>query len=407
MDWVEGIVSCVCWGKPKLESKDVELISAIYDTSLDPDVWPEVLLRLAHRLGAAGCFIFEEMLTSDGSQIASRLFSENYDRGIVRDYLVKFNEQEISDQARFAELSAQQNSVELISDIHLRPKVSDLLEQPNTKFMMQAGLKHRAGALLNKDLFYVDRFALQFSADHGPITEKERKEANLFLPHVAKVIGLARPLEERFQTSNVLSSMLDTADQGIAILGPRGAIQFQNSTFKRIVEEHDFFEVDASGYLRCLKENQQSSYHNLIASEHAHGQFGARARREALVHDLAEEGTALFIEICPVSNGTHTGKLDAGSRLLTVIDTSRQIFFDLDRIQAFFLLSKAETEILGLIANGLSNNEVADQRNRSPDTIKSQITALMRKTNSRNRTELVHMVRNLSSPIRYEVPAGR
>ena len=43
-------------------SKDVELIASIYNTSLDPESWPEVLLRLAHRLGAAGSFIFEEMI---------------------------------------------------------------------------------------------------------------------------------------------------------------------------------------------------------------------------------------------------------------------------------------------------------------------------------------------------------
>lgn len=386
-------------------SKDVELIASIYNTSLDPDSWPEVLLKLAHRLGAAGSFIFEEMIAPDGSQIATRLFSENYDKSVVHDYLVNFNKEEIADQARFAELSAEHNAIELVSDIHLRSQLKDLLAQPNTQFMMKMGLKHRAGALLNKDLFHVDRFSLQFSHDHGPITEEERVAGSIFLPHVAKVIGLARPLEERCQLNDVFTKMLENADQGIAILGPRGAIQYQNTEFKRIVEEHNFFAIDPTGKLQCLKDDLKKTYHQLIGKDDAHGQFGARSRREALVHNLPENDAALFIEICPITDGKYIGKLDNGSRLVTVIDTSRRVYFDLDRVQQFFALSKTETHILGLIAQGNSNNDIADHRNRSPDTIKTQISTLMRKTNSRNRTDLVHMVRNLSSAIRYEVTA--
>ncbi len=121
-----------------------------------------------------------------------------------------------------------------------------------------------------------------------------------------------------------------------------------------------------------------------------------------LLLGLGGDGAAIFAEICPVDESRLTGRLGAGCRLLTLIDSSRPVRFDLSRISKFYQLSPSEADILGLIAEGHGNQEIAERRDRSPDTIKTQIKGLMRKTNSENRMDLVHMVRNLSSPVRYQ-----
>ena len=114
-----------------MDADDIDLISRIYDAALDPSVWPELMLRLAHKLGAKGSFVFELRLDQTSPQVTARTYSSNYVPDVVSWYLKKFNEQEIVDQSRFAELSQQGNSVDLISDIYLRDRLSDLLAQPN------------------------------------------------------------------------------------------------------------------------------------------------------------------------------------------------------------------------------------------------------------------------------------
>jgi DNA-binding CsgD family transcriptional regulator/PAS domain-containing protein len=387
-----------------MDADDIDLISKIYDTALDPSQWPDLMLRIAHKLGAAGAFIFELRLDNEVPQITSRIFSSNYKPEIVSYYLKQFNDQEISDQGRFAELSLQGNEVDLISDIALRPKLSDLYAQANTRFMMTHGLKHRAGALLNKDLVNVDRFALQFDIDHGPIKPEEIKKAALFMPHIAKVIGLSRPLEEQLFAKGIFEEILRNIKQGVAILSPRGSVLYANSEFERILETHVVFRKSPAGILQLAGSTDTRNlqrYNDLIATEAAHGQFGARARREALVVDLPKPGTALFIEICPVEASTRTGQLGAGCRLLSVIDTSRNVNFDGKRLQSFYQLSTIETEILELVAQGYTNAEISEMRNRSQDTIKTQMRSLMQKTNSHSRTDLVHMIHSLSSTISY------
>ncbi len=388
-----------------MDADDIDLIARIYDTALDPSIWPELMLRIAHKLGAAGAFIFELRLDEQNPQIASRVYSSNYSPEIVSWYLKTFNAQEISDQGRFAELSQEDNEIDLISDIELRPKLSELLAQPNVAFMMTRGLKHRAGALLNKDLVNVDRFALQYAIDHGPITAAEIKKANQFLPHIAKVIGMSRPLEEQLIAKGIFEEVLRNIGQGVAILGPRGTVLYANNEFERYLSEHKVFRKTAGGVLQLIdtKTNtpQVSHYHDLVAGEDAHGTFGARARREAVVIELEKPGTALFVEICPVEASIRSGKLGAGCRLITVIDTSRHIKFDSSRLKSFYQLSASETEILELVAKGYTNTEIGEFRNRSQDTVKSQMKTLMRKTNSQSRTDLVHMIHNLSSAISY------
>ncbi len=294
----------------------------------------------------------------------------------------------------------------MISDIHLGSNVSALLAQPNTAFMMKHGLKHRAGALLNKDLVNVDRFALQYSLDHGPILDSERRKAALFLPHIAKVIGLSRPLKQQLLASGIFEDLLQNASQGIAVLSPRGTVVYANAEFERVVFEHPVFRKAANGALQLADNAAQNGlakrYRDLVSDDGGHGRFGARARKEALVIELAKPGTALFIEICPVEESARTGKLGAGCRLLTIIDTSRPVRHDTSRLKTFYQLSPTECEILELVALGHTNIEISDIRSRSLDTVKTQMKTLLRKTNSATRTDLVHMIHNLSSTIGYQ-----
>jgi DNA-binding CsgD family transcriptional regulator/PAS domain-containing protein len=388
----------------RMEADDIDLIARIYDTALDPNGWPDLMLRLAHKCGAVGSFIFELRLDEQRPQITSRLYSSNYQPDLVRWYLKTFNAEEISDQGRFAELSQKGNAVDLISDIALRPKLSDLLAQPNSTFLTTVGLKHRAGALLNKDLVNVDRFALQFGLDHGPITGEETKKASIFLPHIAKVVGLSRPLEEQLIAKGIFEEVLRNIGQGVAILSPRGTVLYSNSEFDRCLAEHKVFRKTPSGVLQLVDTlDQAKHYHDLVTGDGAHGTFGARARREAVVVNLERAGTALFIEICPVEASVRTGTLGAGCRLVTVIDTSRNVNFDSERLKSFYHLSASEADILELVAKGHTNVEISEIRNRSQDTIKTQLKALMRKTNSHSRTDLVHMIHNLSSAIQYNM----
>jgi DNA-binding CsgD family transcriptional regulator len=192
----------------------------------------------------------------------------------------------------------------------------------------------------------------------------------------------------------------------VAVISPRGTVLYANTEFERCMSEYKIFRKSANGVLQIAEERvngtQAKHFHDLVAKRDQHGLFGARARQEGIVVNLAKPGTALFIEVCPIEVSERTGNLGQGCRLVTIIDTSRAVSFDTARLQSYYHLTISETEILELVARGWTNAEISEMRNRSLDTVKSQMKNLMRKTNSQNRTDLVHMIHNLSSVIRYQ-----
>ena len=62
-----------------------DLVLGIYDAVLDPALWPDILDRLAHEVGALGIIIFD--MTDDAEALSVRTFSSRYERGAIERYL--------------------------------------------------------------------------------------------------------------------------------------------------------------------------------------------------------------------------------------------------------------------------------------------------------------------------------
>ncbi len=57
-------------------------------------------------------------------------------------------------------------------------------------------------------------------------------------------------------------------------------------------------------------------------------------------------------------------------------------------------LTRRENTIIGLVSSGAKNQEIADQLHISPNTVKTHLYSIFRKTSSRNRIELISWTHN-------------
>ncbi len=182
---------------------------------------------------------------------------------------------------------------------------------------------------------------------------------------------------------DLFTSILRNIDEAVAVLNSCGAVVFQNLEFERILAEHDFLEVSHDGRIQYSPD--------VLAFD---------AKKETVLHRHIQNGTAFLIELCPVPHRNS----QTCYRLLTVKDIGKPMRFNETRIKTIFNLTKAETEVLRLVLEGKSNAEIAKERHRSIDTVKSQIAALIRKTGTCNRITLIHAVRNMESTISLDSP---
>jgi DNA-binding NarL/FixJ family response regulator len=66
---------------------------------------------------------------------------------------------------------------------------------------------------------------------------------------------------------------------------------------------------------------------------------------------------------------------------------ARVLVHDTRTVKPAFMLTERETEVLRLIVQGLSNNEIAARLHLSPFTVKNHVSSLLTKLDASSRTE--------------------
>lgn len=266
--------------------------------------------------------------------------SRGADAGAMARYLAAHSVAEGRDQARFAQRSA--GRVVIRCD-DLATSRAALGGQPHITALLQMGVTHRAGAGLGGGAVLVLHF------HRAPMAEARRRQVQRLLPHLAMARGFAAVQAQ----NQALGAVLDRLNYGVAIVRVQGDVVLCNRVFLALAARH-----------------------GLLMRQRLAVRLGAGS--------VAVTG-GLFLEVSPL----------AGDYLVSLWDSAPVI--DAQRMREVFGVTKAEGLVMDLVVKGHTNAEIAVLRDRSLETINSQLKALMQKSGSRNRTDLVRMAVSLSS----------
>jgi DNA-binding CsgD family transcriptional regulator len=323
--------------------------------------------------------------------------SDFYDPALVNEYLRLHQRQELSDQDRFADFSQKTDGIELIPDRVLADSEEEFLSRPNVQMMRKLHIFHRSGALLNKDNIYRDRFAMQFSQAHGPLNAEDSRKLALILPHIPKALNVSRPTEQLFEKFRSILNYLDLLKVGVCILSDTGMVILNNREFQRQIEDYPVYRVGPTGKLLFNEPGTERAVRRLLANLSNHGHFGARPRKEAVTAILDGDDYRLCIEVSPLNAMAEFGTKPLAGHILYSLDTSLPASLNTGLMANLFGLTEAETMVLSLMAEGLTNREIAERRAKSVETINSQAKSILSKTMSANRTQLIRLATNLSA----------
>lgn len=381
-----------------------DLVLAIYDTTIDPTGWPDVLDRVARYIGARGAFIFELKGVGKERRIHAPFFSRVYDAELVHAYLTTHNEQELVDQDTFARHSRPTDQIQLVSDDVLAKSQDEFLSRPNVQQMLQYGIRYRAGALLNKDQVYQDRFALQFSQSAGPLSKEHFERAALLMPHIAKALNISRPTKQLADQFRSVADCIDLLVIGVCILDANGCIVHCNQEFRRQLDSYPVFRKDSAGRLVMNGSGQGSALTELRGALSNHGRFGARPRKEAIVSLVDDKPHTLCIEVAPLTSANEFGEPSLNGHIVYSMDTGSFYEINGEMLASMFSLTQAEASVLEMVAEGLTNMQISERRAKSVETVNSQVKSLLVKTRSANRTQLIRLATNISSSFILERP---
>ncbi len=370
-----------------------DLIRDIYDTILHPRRWPDILERVAARIGAEGAFVLDIEPDGAGRRIVARHFTGNYDPALVSEYMDHHQAKELSDQDVLTRVVGADDEIVLVPDAILRQPDRPLNEAWR---LIDSRLGWRAGALLNKDRNDQDRFALQFAEGSVPFGPGHFRRAAQLLPHLAKAFDLGRSIEAARAASHVVAATFERLAIGVAVLDGRGRVTFCNAEFRRQMEETGLLRVNAQGAMELGVRTQSAELRRLLAGLAAHGRHGARPRKEAVIATRAGQ-TRLMVEATPLASAPDLDHADRDGHLLYTIDISRGFKVDEPRLQRLFKLTQAESSVLALLAEGLSNAEIAERRETSVMTTRAQLKSVFSKLEASNRVQAVRIAASVSN----------
>jgi len=382
-----------------IDSRLNELIVQIYDTTLHPGQWPEVLTRFADTIDARGAIVSEIEGIGDSRQIVTPYVCTRYDPAQIQKYLKSYIHYEFLDQERYEALSRARDGIDLIDQHTLAGNdLQAFLNRPNVKRMQANGIRQRAGGLLDKDNTHRSRFSIHFGDDSQGLTDEIRAMLQVLLPHIAKAIAIGRAMRQSREVNKMMLEAMERLHMGICILDRHGRVEVANNEFLRQVEAYRAYSIDGNRRLSFDDSINHKRLTDLMADVAKNGRHGARPRKEAVIIDGAEEVAgatdigALCIEVAPIHRVEDFGTKAFDGAVIYSLDTTQPMPFDPAMMQDRFNLSRTETALLELLAKGMSNSEIADYRSRSVDTINVQVRTLLSKTGARNRTHLVRLM---------------
>jgi DNA-binding CsgD family transcriptional regulator len=374
-----------------------DLILAIYDTTINPGAWPEVLDRASRYIGATGAMIFELEGPGDRRRILAPHVSKIYDAELVASYIKTYHDEELTDQDIFTSLSKPTDQIHFVTDDALTNSEAELLARANVRAMVENGIRYRMAALLNKDLVDRDRFALQFTPRAGPISKEHVEKALLIAPHIAKARNISRPTKQLADNFRSVADCIDMLIIGVCILDRQGRIVHLNQEFQRQIDNYPVFRKDRSGRLIMRSAKPAEALDELRGSLANHGRFGARPRKEAINTIIDDKPNTLCVEVAPLTTADEFGEPKLNGHIVYSMDAGNFYEIDSEILASIFSLTQAEASILELLAEGLTNAQISERRAKSVETVNSQVKSILEKTQSANRTQLIRLATNISS----------
>lgn len=377
------------------EKKYFQILSSLYETAVDSNKWPEVLDQLAPIVGAKTSAL---LLVSANN---------NYD------YAVSVSCSAISDEAKKIYVQDYSSYEEehfkrtvatpagtIINEREFFKDKSVFDNRPDVVFLKERlGVHERFAVKLNNEPSWVECITFQYETGRENIRAAELANFQYFYPHLSKVTQISRTFSLLKAKYMAVLSVLDRVNMAYAIALANGEIICLNESAKKTFAKKDGLNLTPDMKLRTSDSAIDAVIEQTVSSV-ANTVLGVQASAGRLITIPRRSTVEPFLmEISPLKDSSRELDDFIAGALITIIDTEEQAEISTNGLQALYQLTDAETAVADLMVKGYSNKSIANERDVSPETIKTQVEAILGKTKSVNRSALIRQVLTINLPV--------
>ncbi len=228
---------------------------------------------------------------------------------------------------------------------------------------------------------------------YGSFRADELRFAKRLLPHVRNVYRLQQQLSWAESVAAGFRAALDHLDFGVCLLDKYGAAVFSNPAAQRLCAEQSGI-TQVGGRLRVVWHPDQDALKQAI--DRACAGLIAASPQPLPLHD--KYGTAaamlLLLPVPPMTTMTWSEPRTAVVAFIKPLKSQPKAAAD--TLRTLFGLTAAETQLAVLLSEGLTLRGASERMGKSINTVRSQLRALLAKTNARRQAELLQLIANLT-----------
>ena len=265
-------------------------------------------------------------------------------------------------------------------------------------FKDEMGFTRKVGCKLNDNLCWTDNIAFQFPSQQNTVSQESLQRIRFLLPHAAKSIELWRTFSLLKSQYKAVLAALDHVKVGLCVAEPGGSIIVANDEANRIFDLGGAISLGHDKHIHCRSEEMERSIRHAIQRSCATSS-GEDTIAESFHVAGSKEKKQVSIEVAPLRDGGVEIESRFSGALVTLIDLSSELEINSEKIAKAYKLTASEQAVCGLLIRGISVNDIADTRNVTPETVKTQLKAVYRKTHCKSRVELTRLAIKADPPV--------
>lgn len=378
-----------------------ELIDEIYRGATEPDCWNRILPKVADWVNARAGLLFTPMQSPEKG---GYYFSHGIPESVMHLWSTRWLGQDVlantvQQRGLFVEGMVLRGEDVLPQEEIRRSPIWRELNHPNQidNFLVSAVFDPSSPNVMATALSFYR------SDNEGPFTLIERDRLAIVLPHISRAFGVMMKLREADIRATANLAALDRIGTGVLLFNVHGAITFANRAARRILTDEDGLRlrqrIDEPALSDILADDKQvqealsQGIQRAISPDILHTEHFSRAL--AVPRPSGRQDYTLCFSTLGTVNEFGNGTA-APCAIAFLNDSAEPIRVDPETLKRTYGLTPAEIRITEVLTEGLSDKEIAEKLDLSPNTVKTQMRSIYAKTNTVSRNKLMRLLVSLS-----------
>ena len=226
---------------------------------------------------------------------------------------------------------------------------------------------------------------------HPRIGPPEMELLDALVPHLARAYEIHSKLRAAQQESDALRRAVDRLPTGVLVLDEAGRVTMANRSAEDVLDAGDGLEL-RRGSPSITDERRNRALQEAIQASLRDDPRTEAGRTRVMIVPRPSGRRAYSVLVSPLLPPEATGSADEARAIIFVADPEIGQIGTTEVLESLYQLTHAEADLVRLIAEGHSLEQVADTRGVTMNTVRSQLKQVFSKTDTNRQGELVHLV---------------